>query len=216
MSQVFSRRANAIARGSLIGFILFIVVLGTAYWVYIRSPLLTGVGSAPPQPVPFSHQLHAGDLGIDCRYCHTTVQTSAFAGMPDTKTCMNCHTIVKNTSPLLAPVRESFQTGKAIQWTRVNILPDYVYFDHSIHVNKGIGCSSCHGQVDKEPFMAKGASLQMGFCVNCHMHPETQVRPLDQVFNMSWQPPANQAQVGAQLVQQYHIQSKISCSVCHR
>jgi len=216
MAQVFPRRANLVARGSLVGGLGALFVLSALYWVYIRTPLFTGVGTAPSQPVPFSHAVHAGELGIDCRYCHTTVENSAFAGMPDTKTCMNCHSVVLTQDPRLAPVRESFKTGKAIQWNTVNDLPDYVYFDHSIHINKGIGCSSCHGDVDKEPLMAKGASLQMGFCVNCHTHPEQQVRPRDQVFNMSWQPPANQAVVGPQLVQEYHIQTKISCSACHR
>ncbi len=216
MAQVFSRRANTVARGSLIGGVGLLLVLAAAYWVYIRTPLFTGVGFQQPQPVPFSHQIHAGELGIDCRYCHTTVETQAFAGMPDTKTCMNCHTIVRAQDPLLAPIRDSFSTGKAMQWTTVNDLPDYVFFDHSIHINKGIGCSSCHGQVDQEPLMSKGASLQMGFCINCHMNPEQNVRPRDQVFNMSWKPPANQVQMGTQLVQEYHIQTKISCSVCHR
>lgn len=216
MAQVFPRRANTVARGSLIGGLGLLLILSAAYWVYIRTPLFTGVGFQQPQPVPFSHQIHAGELGIDCRYCHTTVETEAFAGMPDTKTCMNCHTIVRNQDPLLAPIRDSFNTGKAMQWTTVNDLPDYVFFDHSIHINKGIGCSSCHGQVDQEPLMSKGASLQMGFCINCHMHPEQNVRPRDQVFNMSWKPPANQVQMGTQLVQEYHIQTKLSCSVCHR
>jgi hypothetical protein len=216
MAQVFPRRSNLIARGTLIGVTVGLIVLVSAYWVYLRSPVFTGVGQSVPQPVPFSHQLHAGTMGIDCRYCHTTVETSPFAGMPDTKTCMNCHSVVKTDSALLAPIRASYQTGKAMQWTTVNNLPDYVFFNHSIHINKGIGCSSCHGDVANDATMVKAQSLQMGFCINCHMHPEQQIRPQSEVFNMSWQPPANQAEIGAALVQQYHVQSQLSCSTCHR
>jgi len=216
MAQVFPRRANVLARAGLSGGIGVVLILSALYWVYLRTPAFTGVGQPVAQPVPFSHEIHAKELGIDCRYCHTTVETSAFAGMPDTKTCMNCHSVVLTQDPRLAPVRESFQTGKAIQWNTVNDLPDYVYFDHSAHINKGIGCSSCHGAVDQETTMTKGASLQMGFCINCHTHPEQQIRPQDQIFNMEWQPPANQTVVGAQLMQADHVQSKLSCSVCHR
>jgi hypothetical protein len=216
VAQIFPRRANVFARWSLIGSILFLVFLVMAYWIYLRTPAFTEVGLAKPQPVPFSHQLHAGDMGIDCRYCHTTVETSPFGGMPDTKTCMNCHSVIQTTNPDLAVVRNSAATGQAIQWTRVNNIPDYVYFDHSIHINKGIGCSSCHGVVDQKPQMTKGASLQMSFCVNCHTHPEEQVRPHSEIFNMQWQPPANQEQLAAQLMLDQNVQSKLSCSTCHR
>jgi hypothetical protein len=200
----------------LLGGLGLLTVLIAAYWVYLRSPAYTDVGKAQPQPVPFSHQLHAGDMGIDCRYCHTTVETSAFAGMPDTKTCMNCHSVIQTGNPDLAPVRNSLATGIPLQWHVVNNLPDYVYFDHSIHINKGIGCSSCHGSVDQSAQMTKAQSLQMGFCVNCHTHPENNVRPKSEIFNMSWQPPANQAQLAAQIMQDENVQSKLSCSTCHR
>jgi NAD-dependent SIR2 family protein deacetylase len=216
MAQIFPRRSNTLARGGLVGLGLFVILVGSAYWIYLRTPQFTGVGAAVPQPVPFSHQLHAGALGIDCRYCHTTVETSAFAGMPDTKTCMNCHSVIATDKASLAPVRASFATGQPIQWARVNNLPDYVYFDHSAHVNKGIGCSSCHGPVDQKPTMTKAASLQMSFCVNCHTHPEQQVRPHNEIFDMQWQPPANQAQLAIQIMHDENIQSKLSCSTCHR
>jgi Cytochrome c7 and related cytochrome c/Class III cytochrome C family len=216
VAQIFPRRANALARGSLLGSIGLITVLIAVYWVYLRSPAYTQVGQAKPQPVPFSHQLHAGDMGIDCRYCHTTVETSSFAGMPDTKTCMNCHSVIQTSNPDLAPVRNSFATGVPLQWSTVNNLPDYVYFDHSIHINKGVGCSSCHGQVDQSAQMTKAESLQMGFCVNCHTHPGNAIRPHSEVFNMSWQPPANQAQLATLLMQDENVQSKLSCSTCHR
>ncbi len=216
MPRVFGPRANVVARLSLLGTILLVVVLGGAAYLYVRSPWVTRVGDAPAQPVPFSHKHHVTDDGIDCRYCHTTVETSAFAGMPDTKTCMNCHSQIWAQSPTLAPVRESFQSGQPIVWTRVNRLPDYVYFDHSIHVQKGIGCVSCHGRVDEMPAVAKAESLQMQFCLDCHRAPQSQVRPRSEVFNLSWQPPANQAAFQAELAQAYDVQSKLSCSTCHR
>jgi hypothetical protein len=156
------------------------------------------------------------DDGIDCRYCHTTVETSSFAGMPSTQVCMNCHTQIWAQSPVLAPVRESLASGKPIQWNRVNALPDYVYFDHSIHVAKGVGCETCHGQIDQMPLTAKGESLQMTWCINCHKNPAAYVRPRDQVFNMRYQPPADQLGLGKRLVSEYAIQSKLDCSVCHR
>jgi hypothetical protein len=192
------------------------VGVSLALYLYVRSPWVTQVGAAPEQPVPFSHEHHVVDDGIDCRYCHTTVETSAFAGMPDTKTCMNCHSQILADSPVLAPVRESFQTGKPIVWAKVDNLPDYVHFDHSIHVQKGIGCVSCHGQVDDMPLTAKAETLQMQFCVNCHMDPQKQVRPRSEVFNLAWQPPANYAVLQQQLAQKYGVHQAISCSTCHQ
>lgn len=214
--QIFNRSVNTIARGTLVGGILLLAVLGVGALLYVRSPWVTLVGVPRQQPIPFSHKHHVQDDGIDCRYCHTTVEFSAFAGMPDTKTCMNCHQQIFAETPLLAGVRQSWATGQSIQWTRVNRLPDYVYFNHSVHVDNGIGCSSCHGQVDQMPLMEKAQSLQMSFCLECHLHPGNYVRPKDQVFNLEYQYPSNQQEVGAKLVQDYHIQSKISCSDCHR
>lgn len=214
--QIFTRSVNSIARGTLIGGILLVATLAVGALLYVRSPWVTLVGVPRQQPIPFSHKHHVTDDGIDCRYCHTTVEYSTFAGMPDTKTCMNCHQQIYAQSPLLAPVRESWANGQSIQWTYVNRLPDYVYFNHSVHVDNGIGCSSCHGRVDQMPLMEKGQTLQMGFCLECHMHPQQYVRPKDQVFNLAYQYPANQAEVGTKLVQQYHLQSKISCTDCHR
>lgn len=214
--QIFTRSVNTIARGTLIGGILLIAVLAIGALLYVRSPWVTRVGVPQQQPVQFSHKHHVLDDGIDCRYCHTTVDTSWFAGMPDSKTCMNCHQQIWAQSPALAPVRQSFEMGTAIQWTWVNRLPDYVYFNHSVHVNNGIGCSSCHGRVDQMPLMEKAQSFQMAFCVECHMHPAKYVRPKDQVYNLAYQYPSNQDQVGAKLVQDYHIESKLSCSACHR
>ncbi len=216
MSQVFGPRANAVAHFSLLGAAVLTLGLSVTAFLYVRSPWVTQVGVAPEQPVPFSHKHHVIDDGIDCRYCHTTVETSSFAGMPDTKTCMNCHSQILANSPVLAPVRESFQTSKPIVWARVDRLPDYVHFDHSIHVQKGIGCVSCHGQVDDMPLTAKAESLQMQFCINCHMDPEKQVRPRSEVFNLEWQPPPNYAVLQQQLAQKYKVRTEISCSTCHQ
>jgi hypothetical protein len=180
------------------------------------SPQMTAVGYAPQQPIPFSHALHAGELGIDCRYCHTTVEESSFANIPPTKTCMNCHSQIWAQAPFLEPVRESFRTGESIQWTRVHNMPDFVYFDHSIHVHKGIGCATCHGRVDQMPLVYQYASLQMTWCLDCHRQPERFVRPREQVFNMAWQPDRNQLELGRELVAEYNIERLTSCSVCHR
>ena len=154
-----------------------------------RSPYVTGQHIAPDQPVPFSHQHHVAGLGLDCRYCHTSVEESSFAGIPPTKTCFNCHAQIWTTAALLEPVRYSFRTGKSLEWTRVHDLPDFVYFNHSIHVNKGIGCYSCHGAVDQMPLMYQENSLQMEWCLNCHRQPEKFLRPREHVFSMEYRPP---------------------------
>lgn len=216
MAQVFGPQSTTLSRFTLWGSLVGIVLLFSVLELYVRSPYVTDVGHPFEQPVPFSHKHHVIDDGIDCRYCHTTVETSAFAGIPPTQVCMNCHSEVWAQSPTLAPVFNSFQTGQPIRWNRVDNLPEFVYFDHSIHVNKGVGCSTCHGRVDEMPLTYKTQSMQMGWCLECHQDPARFVRPVDQVFNMAWQPPANQEELGRQLVQLYHIQSKISCSTCHR
>jgi len=212
MAQVFPRSANTIAVISIIGAIL---VVAAAIAFLILSPMSYSPKNQN-QPVPFSHQQHVGSLGIDCRYCHTTVETSAFAGMPSSQVCMNCHSEVLSDSDELAPVRDSAANGKPLVWNRVYTLPDFVYFDHSAHVTKGVACASCHGQVDQMPVLTQAVSLQMSWCMNCHSDPTSNIRPRNQVTNMAWQAPDNIAQVRQQLIQQYHIQSKTSCSTCHR
>ena len=196
MPQIFHRSANTIARVSIFGALFF--VAGLLYLAYQidRSPWVTQVNVAREQPIQFSHERHVAGNGIDCRYCHTTVETSGFAGIPPTKTCMNCHSQIFANAPFLEPVRESFRTDKPIAWTRVHDLPDFAYFDHSIHVAKGVGCSTCHGPVDKMPLMRKQNSLQMEWCLDCHRHPERYVRPREEVFNMSYVAPANQLELG--------------------
>jgi hypothetical protein len=171
------------------------------------------------QPVPFSHKHHVGDDGIDCRYCHTSVETSSFAGIPSTQVCMSCHAQLWNEAPLLAPVRASLTTNKPLKWTRVNDLPDFTYFDHSIHVAKGVGCSTCHGEVDRMPLTWRAETLYMKWCLECHRAPENFVRPRREIYNQRWQPSPDQAERGRELVRQYQIDTSgrlTNCSTCHR
>lgn len=214
--QIFHPSTNSISKVTILGAFFIIAGFFTILWIYVRSPYVTEAGVVREQPVPFSHKHHVTDDGIDCRYCHTSVEVSSFAGIPSTETCMNCHSQLYTDSPILAPVRASYQTGEPIPWVRVHNLPDYVYFNHSIHVNKGVGCDTCHGQVDEMPLTWQSATLYMEWCLECHRNPEQYVRPVDQVFNMAYQPPADQIALGTQLVQQYHIQQKTSCNTCHR
>ena len=216
MSQIFHRSANTISRVCIFGAVFIVAGLLGLVIQISRSPWVTQAGVVREQPIQFSHERHVAGNGIDCRYCHTSVEESRFAGIPPTKTCMNCHSQIFSNSPYLELVRTSFATGKPLQWTRVHDLPDFAYFDHSIHVSKGVGCTTCHGQVDKMPLMYQQNALQMEWCVNCHRHPEKYVRPRDAVFRVDYQPPPDQAELGARLVAEYQIQKLTSCSTCHR
>jgi hypothetical protein len=216
MPQIFHRSTNTFSRVTIFGAVFFLGFLLWLFGALSRSSWATQTNVAREQPVPFSHAHHVGNEGIDCRYCHTSVEKSGFANIPPTKVCMNCHSQIWNMSPALEPVRESFRTGKSIAWTRVHDLPDFAYFDHSIHVNKGVGCETCHGRVDKMPLMSQESSLQMEWCLECHRHPEKYVRPKEEVFTMGYQPPEDQIEMGKKLVQEYNIQSLTSCSTCHR
>jgi hypothetical protein len=216
MPQVFHRSTNTIARITILG---ALVIAGVVTWllmVVFRSDYLTEVNVVRNQPVPFSHKHHVAGIGIDCRYCHTSVETSPFAGLPPTETCMTCHSQIWAASAVLEPVRASFRTNVPLHWTRVHDLPDFVYFDHSIHVNKGVGCSTCHGRVDQMPLMWRENTLLMEWCLACHRDPEQYVRPRDAVFRMDWSPPPNQPELGRQLVQQYKIRKLTDCYTCHR
>jgi len=216
MPQIFHRSTNTLSRVSIFGAIF---IVGGLAWVVTgihRSSYGTGVAVARQQPVPFSHEHHVRGLGLDCRHCHTSVEVSAFAGLPPTKTCMSCHSQIWADSPMLEPVRASLRTNTSIQWTRVHDLPDFAAFDHSIHVHRGVGCSTCHGQVDQMPLMWQTASLQMEWCLDCHRAPEKYVRPRDQVFNMDWRPPPDQLEQGRKLVAAYGIRRQTDCSICHR
>jgi len=230
--QIFHRSTNTISRATIFGAIFVIAMLFWAAAEVQRSPYVTYAGVARPQPAPFSHQHHVGGLGIDCRYCHTSVEVSSFAGIPPTRTCMNCHAQIWTGAPMLEPVRESFSSGKSLIWNRVNDLPDFVYFNHSIHINKGVGCNTCHGPVDRMPLMYNYASLQMEWCLNCHRAPEKNLRPRDQVFNMRYEEPSSakpimvdgkiytdQISLGRDLVTKYKLRTVAditSCSTCHR
>jgi hypothetical protein len=219
MSQIFHRSTNTISRFSLFGAVFFLAFLGWLLDAVNRSPYVTRQAVARVQPVQFSHQHHVGAMGIDCRYCHTTVERTAFANVPSTKTCMNCHSQIWAASPELEPVRASFRTGASIEWVRVHDLPDFVYFNHSIHVAKGIGCETCHGRVDQMPLVAQAANLQMDWCLECHRNPERFVRPREEVFTAGWEPPGDQLELGRRLVREYGIRGPFaltSCSTCHR
>jgi len=217
MSQVFSSRFALILRIATIFVLAGIVAAAVVYRVNAR-------GDAPQddpieQPIPFSHQHHVRDDGIDCRYCHTSVETSAFAGIPPLATCMTCHAELFNDAPVLAPLREAYAGGKTLEWNRVHDLPGFVYFNHSIHIAKGVGCSTCHGAIDRMPLTRRVASLYMQWCLDCHRNPEAVLRPRDQIYNVEWRPPADQKTRGAQLRRRYGLRSTrelTDCSTCHR
>ena len=191
MAQVFDRSSNALARASLVLTGLIVIALGVGLNSLQRSPWVTRQGQRPDQPVPFSHKHHVEGLGLQCQYCHTQVEKAAYAGIPPTKTCINCHAQIWTNAQLLEPVRHSWATGESINWIRVHDLPDYVYFNHEIHVNKGIGCASCHGRVDEMPLMYQENSLQMEWCLNCHRNPAKNLRPTSQIYNMAWGGPTS-------------------------
>lgn len=219
MAQFFNKSANNIARISMV---LGVVLAGGAFLAYTqiaRSSYLTGRYVEKQQPVQFSHKHHVGDDGIDCRYCHQTVETTASAGMPSTQTCMNCHSQIWADSPYLEPVRASFRDNKPIEWERVHDLPEYTYFNHSIHVAKGVGCSTCHGQIDNMPAVYQENTLQMEWCLACHREPEKFIRPKSEIYNMQWQDSDLDADERKKLKADHKIRSKellTSCSTCHR
>lgn len=217
MAQVFSRYFGLYLRLTLLGLVGAIAGAVLVWRLFlIAAPY--AVGEPVEQPVPFSHKHHVGDDGIDCRYCHTSVETSAFAGIPPTQTCMTCHSQIFTDTAALAPVIRSWRENRPLAWQRVNDLPDFVYFNHSIHVNKGVGCVSCHGRVDRMPLTWRAHSLNMQWCLNCHREPEKQLRPRERVFDMDWRPPRDRLSLGRRLIQEYRIQKNrlLDCSICHR
>jgi hypothetical protein len=217
MANIFSKKSNSTPRKILIAMILVLTAL-TAAFTYYATPKYTNVGYQPIQPVPFDHSLHVGQLGLDCRYCHTSVDKSGTAGIPATSTCMNCHATILPDSAALAPVRESYASGKPVPWVRIHNLPDYVYFNHSVHVNRGISCVECHGQVNEMSIVHQDKSLSMLFCLECHRDPAAHIRPLDQVYNLEWKPKSEEAQriAGTGFVHDWKVHPPESCSGCHR
>jgi hypothetical protein len=218
MSQIFHPSTNTFSKVTIFGAVFILAGLAVTLYIIFRSPYVTMEGVPREQPIPFSHEHHVGGLGLDCRYCHTSVEESSFAGIPPTHTCMTCHSQIWNDSPVLAPVRESFTTGLPIEWVRVHNMPDFVFFNHSIHIQKGIGCTTCHGQVDEMPLVWKAEPMTMQWCLDCHREPERFIRPQELVFAMDWVTPANQMEIGRQLVDEYGIQPErlTDCYICHR
>ncbi len=216
MPQIFHRSANTLSKVSLAGILLLVGGLIGLAMLLGRSSYVTRAQEYVEQPVQFSHLHHVLDDGIDCRYCHTSVETSSFAGIPPTKTCMNCHSQIWQSAPILEPVRASFREDKPMTWVRVHDLPDFVYFNHSIHVKKGMGCETCHGRIDQMPLTKQQNSLQMEWCLNCHRNPQEFVRPREEVFTMGYRPREDQATLGPKLVAQYNIKPSTDCSTCHR
>ncbi|HZO53528.1 MAG TPA: cytochrome c3 family protein [Bryobacteraceae bacterium] len=216
MSQLFRPGANTFAKASVIAGLGIALGLGGIVNNIERTSYVTNVNVPRDQPVMFTHKHHVSGVGMDCRYCHTSVEVSSSAGIPPTETCMGCHSQIWSEAPILEPVRESWRSGKSIQWTRVHDLPAFVYFNHSIHVNKGVGCATCHGRVDLMPMVWKENTLLMEWCLDCHRAPEKYIRPKDQVFNMEYKPEGDQAALGAKLVAEYKVRKLTDCSVCHR
>ncbi len=214
MAQVFHRSTNTLAKVTIFGGIFFAAIAGWLVYELDQSPFSTRQGVTRVQPVPFSHDHHTAAMGIDCRYCHTSVEVAASAGIPSTATCMNCHKQIWAQSPMLEPVRESMATGLPLQWTRVHDLPDYVYFDHSAHVTQGVGCVSCHGRVDEMPLIKQTQTLQMKWCLDCHRHPEDAMRPREAITDMTWRP--ERADLQSQLIEEYGVAPRLACSACHR
>jgi hypothetical protein len=221
MPQIFQPGANALARMSIIFAVLLAGGAGGALFELIAdSRYATREGDAREQPIPFSHAHHVASMGIDCRYCHSAVENSQHAMVPPTKTCMNCHSQIGINSPTLEPVRESYRTNQSVRWTKVTDLPDFVYFNHSIHIKKGVGCETCHGRVDRMPLMYQESNLQMRWCLDCHRSPEKYVRPREFITKMGYEPEIDakttQEELGPKLVREYQIQKLETCWTCHR
>jgi len=217
MSNLFPKSVNKLPLQIII-YLCVLVSIVTAGATYYMTPKYTRVGYAPIQPVPYSHALHAGQLGLDCRYCHSNVERSGFANLPTAQTCMNCHDQIKTTSPLLAVVRQSYQTGQPVPWVQIHQVPDFVYFNHAIHINRGVSCVECHGQINQMDVVAEAKPLSMGFCLDCHRDPAAHLRPRDQVTNLDWKAPSPEAQLemGRKFVHDWNVNPPQSCSGCHR
>jgi len=217
MSALFKPSSNTAFRIALVMLaLLFGGGLIAGPMIYVRTPFYTQQQDPVDQPVQFDHRHHVGDEGIDCRYCHYLVEKSPNAGIPPTSVCLNCHEQIWNKSPKLAPVRESYFADRPIVWNKVNKLPHFVYFNHSIHVKQGVGCVTCHGRIDEMAQVEKAQPLTMGWCLDCHRQPEKYLRPRDQVTSMTYKPKGDQVALGRELKEQYHVDTRTSCTTCHR
>lgn len=218
MAQVFGRSADTWLRA--IALVVAVIVVATLVggWMALHSPWTTEVGATPPQPVPFSHRHHAGELKIDCRYCHYTVETESVAGWPTSELCMTCHSQLWTEADMLEPLRTSFTTGEPLRWSRIVDLPEFVYFDHGVHVSNGVGCASCHGRIDTMAMTYQAEALTMSFCLDCHRDPAPHLRPLDAVTDMAWKPPENQDVIGRTFMEarDVHPDRLTDCYTCHR
>jgi hypothetical protein len=218
MPALFSPHSNVVARRVVMVAVLLVVGVPLFLMWWVRTPNVTGKGHTVAQPVPlFSHQIHVTGLQIDCRYCHYTVERAASAGMPSSATCLPCHNAAWRSGAIFAPVRASLATGRPIAWQRINRLPEYVYFNHAIHVNKGVGCETCHGRIDQMSQVRQAAPLTMSWCLSCHNQPERYLRPVDQMTAMGWKPAqGTPLALGRELKHQYHVQELTTCTTCHR
>lgn len=214
---VFPKWSNKATFGVLAGLAIIPIYVGLLL-AYGANPTTLNVGYAPVQPVAYSHAVHVGKLGMDCRYCHNTVEKAGFAALPPTETCMNCHQTILFKSPKMVKVVESFQTGEPIKWVKVHDLPDYAYFNHGAHVNVGVGCKECHGAIEQMEVVATVKPLNMSWCLECHRDPGPNLRPRDQVTNMTWVPPGGKSRVelGKELMDKYHVRANTDCVTCHR
>ncbi|MCC7518262.1 MAG: cytochrome C [Verrucomicrobiae bacterium] len=217
MANIFPREANRVFPQIVIGVSLVGAIVVGALWYYF-TPKYVRVGYMPVQPVAFNHELHVTQLGLDCRYCHQNVERSANSTIPSTQTCMACHQNVKTDSPKLAALRESWQTGLPVRWVRVHKAPDFVYFNHSAHVNRGVSCAHCHGAVNHMPVLYHDQPQSMSWCLECHRDPAAKIRPPDKVFDLDWRAPTPEAQreLGAKLVKEWGVNPPVTCAGCHR
>ena len=218
MAQIFHPSTNTVSKATIFGAVFIIAALVWIGGIYVRSSYATQVNVAVEQPLPFSHKHHVGGLGIDCRYCHTGVEKSWFSNIPASSTCMNCHSTVLKDDPRLAPVRESAATGTPVAWVQIHKLPDFAYFNHSVHVNRGISCVECHGRIDQMDEVYHAKPFSMAFCLECHRHPELKLRPPDKITDLAWQPKseAQQEEFGKRALKEWKVESLQTCSACHR
>jgi hypothetical protein len=222
MSDIFPKWTNRLPLMIIVGVVLLGSAVTAGCWYYFTNKY-TNVGYMPLQPVAFSHSIHADQLGVDCRYCHNAVEKLWFSNIPASSVCMNCHTVVLKDDPKLALVRESYATGKPIPWIQIHKLPDYVYFNHSVHVNRGISCVECHGQINKMDEVYQAKPLSMSFCLDCHRNPAAHLRPADKITDLDWKWSANPAEAaemqklnGQKFAHDWKVESLQNCSACHR